>query len=196
MPNADERFRAALAHLLVHEGGYVDHPSDPGGATAYGCSLRWLRSLGDGPDADRWPDGDVDHDADVDRADVRALTRADAERLYYDHWWSKGFGPSKGFGQLPPGVGEKLFDIAVNAGTTRAAIILQRAIGVPADGRVGAQTMAALHAATVTTPGLSRLMHRLCDEQADFYRRLAAKNPRLRAFLKGWLRRAEYLRPL
>lgn len=199
-PADDRRFQAALKHLLKHEGGYVNHPSDPGGATNLGVSLRWLRDEGRfDRDRDGWPDGDLDRDGDIDRYDVRGLTRADAERLYYDHWWLRGFGGAgdPGFGALPQPVGEKLFDIAVNAGRTRAAILLQRGLAtsstVAVDGIVGPKTRAAVVAACSRTNGALALTRAIAAHQRAFYMDLARRNPSMTVFLRGWLSRADYL---
>ena len=68
MPNQQEVFEAAHAHVAKWEGGYFDHPNDPGGVTMYGVSLMFLKGL------DLWG-GDIDGDGDIDRDDVLAVTK-------------------------------------------------------------------------------------------------------------------------
>lgn len=172
---SDPIFAAAVERLLLHEGGYVDHPSDPGGATAYGVSLRWLRSQGE----------DIDGDGDVDVADIKALSRADAIRLYREHWWDR-----HGYARLGLVIGQRVFGFAVNMGAPAAHRILQRACRacgeqIADDGALGPVTV---HAAGMA--GEARLLPALRSEAAGHYRWLVARNPKLEVFLRGWLARA------
>jgi lysozyme family protein len=170
-------FGAAIPYVLEHEGGWSDDAADPGGATKYGVSLRLIRELG----------FDVDHDGDVDRDDVLALTREQAVDVFYREWWEKYDYGSLG-SQL---VAEKVFDLAVNMGPGQGHRILQRALraagGVQLleDGALGPKTWAAARACD---PWALRVALR--SEAAGFYRLLAAQKPSLAVFLTGWLRRA------
>lgn len=171
----DPIFVAAVERLLQHEGSFVDHPSDPGGATSYGVSLRWLRSQG----------YDVDHDGDVDVDDIKALTRDDAIQLYRKHWWDR-----YGYARLGLVIGQRVFGFAVNMGATPAHRILQRACraaGEPTeeDGLLGPATV---HAATMA--GERLLLPALRSEAAGYYRCLVERTPKLSVFLRGWLNRA------
>ena len=74
MPNQQEVFEAAHAHVAKWEGGYFDHPNDPGGVTMYGVSLMFLKGL------DLW-EGDIDGDGDIDRDDVLAVTKDTARDI-------------------------------------------------------------------------------------------------------------------
>jgi lysozyme family protein len=179
----------AIARTLPLEGGLADNPRDPGGITAFGVSLRYaLRAVKTAPAAARF--FDIDRDGDVDRADIVGLTAAAAAEIYYELWWRPGW-----YGRLAPAlVAWKAFDIAVNTGPRRAAILLQSAlcrVGPPIaiDGEVGAATVAAVLAQARADEGLA-LIGRLRAEQADFYRRLVAHAPKLTPFLAGWLNRA------
>lgn len=199
-PADDRRFQAALKHLLRLEGGFVDHKNDKGGATNFGVSLRWLRDEGRyDRDKNGWPDGDIDRDGDIDKLDVRGMTREQASRLYFDHWWMRGFGGEgdPGFGALPQPVGEKLFDIAINAGRTRAAILLQRGLAtsqpVAVDGVVGPKTRAAVVAACSRTNGALALTRAIAAHQRAFYMDIVRRDPTQRVFLNGWMNRADYL---
>jgi lysozyme family protein len=181
----------SIARTLPLEGGLVDNPHDPGGITDHGVSLRFaLAEVGAHPD--ELALFDIDHDGDVDAADVRGLTVDTAADVYFACVWKRGW-----FGGLAPAqLAWKCFDIAVNTGPKRAAIILQKALGsfqvsVATDGDVGPATLA----------GVARVLERSGDQgvsllnairlqQAAFYRSLAAQKPDLRRFLSGWLTRA------
>jgi len=117
-----ENFEFALKALLKHEGGYVNHPSDPGGMTNLGVTKRvW----------EEW----VGHP--VTEADMRALTPEKVALLYKKKYWDKVCGDD-----LPTGVDLAVFDLAVNSGPGRAAKMLQKVLGVTQDGAIGPQTIA------------------------------------------------------
>ena len=164
-------FEVAVQATLDHEGGYVDHPSDPGGATKYGISLRFLRDIG----------VDIDRDGDVDADDIRGLTRQQAKLLYFRQFWQKNR-----YGSFPSHeIAAKVFDLSVNMGPRQAHKILQRALracGEPIadDGIVGPRTMAALNSAPDHC-----VLSAIRSEAAGFYRYL-----RKPEFERGWLRRA------
>lgn len=178
MPMAD--FGAAAAFLLPLEGGFVDHPSDPGGATHYGVSLRFLQK-------EYGLAFDLDHDGDVDGADVRLLSRADAERIYREKWWER-----YGYGSVADQeIANRLLSFAVNAGHAQAVKLLQRACRacgwtLKDDGVLGPATLKA-----VNTVRPESLLPSLRSEAAGFYRVLATMHPEWeRDFLSGWLNRA------
>ena len=178
----DARLRAALRTVFAHEGGFVDDPADPGGATQYGISLRSLRQWDDAGAVD----GDRDRDGDVDADDIRRMTPATAARIYRDQWWER-----HGYGRLPGEVAVKVFDLAVNMGAAQAHKILQRAVRAadgPAladDGILGPKTRAGVAAVEE-----GRLLAALRAEAAGFYRGLVAADARRERFLTGWLNRA------
>jgi lysozyme family protein len=121
-----ENFDSALAHVLKHEGGYVNHPADPGGMTNLGVTKRvW----------EEW----VGHD--VDEKTMRSLTPEMVGSLYKKKYWDKVKGDD-----LPSGVDYVVFDAAVNSGPGRAAKWLQACIGVEQDGGIGPKTLAAVKA--------------------------------------------------
>lgn len=167
-------FELAVAVVLAHEGGYSEHPADPGGATNFGVSLRWLRNLGDN-DGDGWLDGDLDRDGDVDPEDIRLLTAGEAANFYRVQWWER-----YGYERIEDqGLATKLLDMAVNVGHGQAVRLLQRAIGVQDDGILGPRTLAAANARGAAVLPECRF------RAVKFYLELGKPG-----FLDGWLRRA------
>ncbi len=124
---AADTFDRALALVLELEGGFVDHRSDPGGATNLGITRATLAKARARP---------------VTVADVKALTRAEAGTIYRRSYWDAVRGD-----ELPPGLDLATFDFSVNSGPGRAARSLQGVLGVAQDGRIGPKTLAAAHAA-------------------------------------------------
>ncbi len=182
------RFEEMVEHVFKHEGGYVDHPSDPGGATNFGVSIRALRQLESGNLAE-W---DIDGDGDVDADDMRLLTKEQAREFYREHFW---------FAELDeldaPIHAGKLFDMGVNMGRRQAGRIFQRAIqrfstGLVADGIVGPATVNAANVLIRSGQGAHAFVD-LAAEQARFYFGLVDAKRSREVFLLGWLRRAYWL---
>lgn len=168
------RFDAAVAVVLAHEGGYSNHPSDPGGATNFGISLRWLKTLGD-QDGDGWLDGDLDRDGDVDPEDIRLMTQGEASNFYRTQWWDR-----YGYGRIEDqALATKLLDLAVNVGHGQAVRLLQRALGVKDDAVLGPMTVEAANARGSAAVAETRF------RAVKFY--LGLGKPE---FLDGWIRRA------
>lgn len=119
-----ENFDAALAHVLLFEGGYSDHPLDPGGATNLGITLAELQIYRGRP---------------VSKDDVRALTQTEAAAIYRKNYWEAAC-----CGSLPSGIDFAVFDCAVNQGIGRAARFVQQAAEVTTDGKIGPATLAAV----------------------------------------------------
>jgi len=199
------RYAAAAKKLLAIEGGFVDDPTDRGGATKYGISLRFLATAGAfDSDGDGIADFDLDMDGDIDGADVRKLTRGDAVFLYNRHFWQP-----LGCDALPMPLGEALFDQGVNGGLTAARKLLQRAINsclllipttraknplIKIDGNVGPATMAALRdVATSNSVGIAGLVTAFREAARERYRNIVARYPEQRRYLNGWLARADAL---
>lgn len=143
--------------ILASEGGYVDHPPDPGGATNMGITHRTLEAWRGKP---------------VTKQDVRDLTRDEALRIYKAQYWDTVKGD-----QLPAGLDYAVFDYGVNSGPARAVKDLQRILGVGVDGIVGAQTLAAANARSAT-----ELINALCDRRLAFVRGLST----FATFGRGW----------
>lgn len=146
--------------VLAAEGGYVDHPSDPGGATNLGITHKTLAAWRGKP---------------VTKQDVRNLTRDEALQIYKAQYWDAVRGD-----QLPAGLDYAVFDYAVNSGPARAVKDLQRVLGVGVDGIVGAQTLAA-----IARRQTADLITGLSDRRRAFVRGLSTYS----TFGRGWERR-------
>lgn len=176
-------FDIAIPLVLKHEGGYVNNPNDPGGATNYGISLRFL--------ADHPELGDFDQDGDVDIDDISVMSQADAIEIYRKTWW-EAFGYERINDQT---IATKLFDLAINMGAKRAHILIQTALNkafglaIPAAGNLGPMTCGAINSA-VDGEGEQQLLDAFCAETWAFYQRLIANKPSLGVFAKGWKNRA------
>lgn len=120
-----ENWEKVFTEVIKSEGGYVNHPDDPGGPTNLGITQATLsRYLG--------------RAATV--ADVRALTKETVKPIYRRNFWDVIRGD-----ELPSGVDYATYDFAVNSGPTRAARYLQSVVGVVQDGRIGPETIAAVN---------------------------------------------------
>ena len=164
------KFEYAIEKTLEHEGGYVDHPADPGGATQFGISLRWYREA-------------VDPEAGIGA--IISLTKDAAIDLYKQHFWLPEYDLIH-----EREVAAKIFDMHVNMGKRQAHKLAQRACqaagrDVEDDGVIGPATLKAINSAEADT-----MMAALRATQAGFYRGLAMKKESNKAFLNGWLRRA------
>lgn len=159
-------FDASLAHVLKHEGGFVNHPRDPGGATNRGVTQAVY---------DLWR---ADHGLPIQS--VEHVTPAEVMAIYKKRYWD-----ALKCDQLPAGLDYCLFDFGVNSGVGRAARFLQDALGVLADGKIGPVTIAAAKA----YPALA-LVDRICDMRLAFLKKLRT----YRTFGKGWSRRVADVR--
>lgn len=179
----DRRFAAAARFSMPHEGGFVDDPDDPGGATNWGVSLAYLQRLD--PELRREL-GDIDADGDVDVEDIRAMPADRALEIYHRQWWQRF-----SYGQLATPVGVKIFDLSINMGPSQAHKLLQRAVrgaggqAIADDGVIGPNTLAAVDAVVT-----ERLLAALRSEAAGFYRALVAARPARGKYINGWLNRA------
>jgi lysozyme family protein len=116
-------FDQAFDILLKHEGGFSDHPADPGGKTRFGITEAVAREVGY-------------------RGDMRELPLDLAKRIYKDRYWDAVRAE-----ELPEAIRYAVFDAAVNSGPRQAIRWLQRAVGVKDDGIIGPKTLAAVRAA-------------------------------------------------
>lgn len=156
----NQNFDKALAAVLVHEGGYVNNPKDPGGMTNLGCTKTvWEEHCGH----------------PVDEKVMRALTPVDVAPLYRQKYWDKVKGDD-----LPSGVDYVVFDAAINSGPGRAAKWLQACVGVEPDGGIGPKTLAAVRAFDAK---------QLIDDYGKRRLSFLYDLPTWDTFGKGWARR-------
>lgn len=121
-------FDQAFDRLIGHEGGYSNHPSDPGAETMWGVTARVARANGYS-------------------GDMRALPREKAKQIYLAKYWE----PVRAY-ELPESLRFDVFDAAVNSGVSQAAEWLQEAVGAKADGSIGPATIAAARSAGPLAP--------------------------------------------
>ena len=156
-------FEKCLEKLLVHEGGYVNHPSDPGGMTNLGVTARvW----------EEW----VGHP--VDEKQMRALTPETVAPLYKKKYWDACHADD-----LVPGLDYCVFDVAVNSGPGRAVKFLQSVVGATPDGGYGSITAALVKKAQ--EEDAARLVTVYCAKRLEFLQSLKT----FETFGKGWSRR-------
>lgn len=155
----------ALRRLLIHEGGYSNDPGDPGGPTKYGITIFDVRKY---------------LKPNATAADVRALTVDQAKAIYKAH-----YAKPLHFDDLPSGVDYAVFDYGVNSGIFRSAKVLQRLVGVTADGQIGPITLAATAKRNPVD-----LVNAICDERLRFLKGLSTWS----IFGRGWGRRVAEVR--
>lgn len=137
-------FDTAFDRLIGHEGGYVNHPDDPGGETNWGITLRTAREAGY-------------------TGSMRTLTREQAREIYRAAYWGRAKAE-----QYDGAIAFQVFDAAVNHGIGQAIRFLQRAVGVADDGIVGPATLVAVRAVPV-----ANVLARFNAERLDFYAKLS-----------------------
>ncbi|MBQ0749563.1 MAG: peptidoglycan-binding protein [Roseovarius sp.] len=171
--------------IVAREGGYVDDPDDPGGATNFGVTIHTMRRLG----------LDLTRDGVVDALDVRALTRDQAVTLFIDHYYQR-----PGIARLPDSLHASVFDMYVNAGANAVKILqrLLREMGqeIAVDGLIGPQTVAAAVVAAKAAP--DHIADAYGIARRNYYLSLADARPASRKFARsraggkgGWIKRAE-----
>jgi lysozyme family protein len=150
--------------MLAHEGGYVDHPKDPGGRTNHGVTQRvWEEWLG----------------RPVSEKEMRALTPTMVKPLYKRKYWDACRADD-----LVAGVDYVVFDVSVNSGPGRAIKFLQSCVGVTVDGGFGPATLTAVKKAEEDP---ARLIELYCAKRLEFLQSLKT----FETFGKGWSRRVQ-----
>jgi len=157
-------FDAALTFLLDREGGYVNHPDDPGGETNLGISRR------------SYPN-----------ENIAGMTRERAAHLYHRDYWF----PNR-CGEMPREVALPLFDFAVNAPARSARICLQRVVGAKPDGVLGPNSMRAIRRA-IDADGARWVGLQLIDRRLQRYIDRVRRGRSSPKFLLGWTRRLHHL---
>lgn len=177
--------RDIAEEIVRREGGYVNDPDDPGGATNWGVTIHTMRRLG----------LDLTGDGRVTAADVRKLTRGQAVDIFVEHYFER-----PGISDLPEVLHSSVFDMYVNAGGNAVKILqrLLRDMGqeVSVDGAIGPQTSAAAAAAYQAAP--NHLADAYAIARRNYYFRLADKRAASRKYARtrkgdkgGWIKRAE-----
>jgi lysozyme family protein len=179
LQSQSKKFNYAMSVVLIHEGGLSDDKNDPGGITRYGISLRYIKSQ----------HIDIDGDGDSNRDDIIKLTQSDADRIYLIDWWSR-YGYEK-INDIH--VATKLMDASVNMGASRAHKLAKQALNaihhqlIPINGTLDSRTIALIN---TTEPSV--MMDALRAQEERFYRDIVRRNPHLRCFLTGWIKRSSW----
>lgn len=163
---AGDRFAICLPLVLKHEGGFVDHAKDPGGATNKGITQKTY---------DSWRDRKGQF-----RRSVRQIDNDEVAAIYRRDYWDAIKGD-----ELPAGIDYCVFDFAVNSGIDRAARYLQAAVGTPEDGKIGPATIAAAKARNA-----GGVIATICGTRMNFLRGLN----HWPTFGKGWTTRVNDVR--
>jgi lysozyme family protein len=181
MPNV----RQIAEQIVAREGGYVNDPDDPGGATNYGVTIHTMRRLG----------LDLNGDGKVDAADVKQLERSQAVEIFLRHYFVE-----PRLAELPAALQASVFDMYVNAGSN-AVKILQRLLcemgkNVSIDGVIGPQTVAA--AVQAMAEASDYLVDAYGIARRNYYFGIADARPTSRKYARsqtggkgGWIKRAE-----
>ncbi len=174
----DEWARFSRCHevMRINEGGYVDHPDDPGGATNKGVTQRTY---------DAWRARQQ-----LAARHVRDIREAEVLQIYFEGYWRAGH-----CHRMPGDAAALiLFDACVNHGLRPAMKFVQRGAGLPpreVDGLFGPRTLSAVQ---MTEPGL--LVQRALDARWHFFEKIMRSNPRLESFRRGWRSRVDRMRTI
>tara|TARA_R110000772_G_scaffold119132_1_gene225080 strand:- start:131 stop:640 length:510 start_codon:yes stop_codon:yes gene_type:complete len=155
-----KNFDECLKMLLKHEGGFVNHPKDPGGMTNLGVTKAVY---------DKWTGKKSTEE------DMRALTVEDVSPIYRKNYWDRCYCDA-----LPSGADWSVFDWAVNSGTGRASKALQKIVGATQDGAIGPKTLQ-----LVANQSPEFLVEKMYYQRQSFYEKLNT----FETFGKGWTRR-------
>jgi len=155
-------FKICTEWALIHEGGYVNHPRDPGGATNKGVIQRTYNGY-----LDRMG---------RPRQSVRNITMAEVIEIYKTQYWDRIFGDA-----LPSGLDYAMYDFSINSGPSRAVKFLQEILGVKVDGVMGNTTLGAIQRRN----DISSLIQELCLKRWNWMKTLKT----FATFGKGWTRR-------
>jgi lysozyme family protein len=156
------KFSEALEVILHHEGGYVNHPKDPGGETNLGVTKRVYEDFGG-------------------KKEMKDLTKEDVEPIYKQNYWDRVKGDD-----LPEGLDLCIFDFAVNAGPGRAAKFIQRLVGTTVDGGIGPNTLKCIDD-YVKENSVAETIEKYQSMRQEYYEGLST----FETFGRGWTRRVD-----
>ena len=156
------KFSEALEVILHHEGGYVNHPKDPGGETNLGVTKRVYEEFGG-------------------EKEMKDLTKEDVEPIYKQNYWDRVKGDD-----LPEGLDLCIFDFAVNAGPGRAAKFIQRLVGTTVDGGIGPNTLKCIDD-YVKENSVAETIEKYQSMRQEYYEGLST----FETFGRGWTRRVD-----
>jgi lysozyme family protein len=156
------KFSEALEVILHHEGGYVNHPKDPGGETNLGVTKRVYEEFGG-------------------EKEMKDLTKEDVEPIYKKNYWDRVKG-----NDLPEGLDLCIFDFAVNAGPGRAAKFIQRLVGTTVDGGIGPNTLKCIDD-YVKENSVAETIEKYQSMRQEYYEGLST----FETFGRGWTRRVD-----
>ena len=159
---AAENWEKCLKLILHHEGGYVNHPKDPGGETNLGVTKRVYEEWGG-------------------TKDMKDLTVEDVSPIYKKNYWDRIKGD-----ELPSGLDLCVFDFGVNAGTGRAAKFLQRLVDTTVDGGIGPNSLRAVNE-HVSRWSIEQTIDDYQAERQKYYEKLKT----FETFGRGWTRRVQ-----
>jgi lysozyme family protein len=190
-------FDDAVKFVLEHEGGYVHNQNDPGGATNFGISSRFLNVARLDPDFRRILD--LNRNDYIDPEEIAKMNEEQAKKIYEDFFWNK-YNYEKIICQK---IANKIFDLAVNIGPNRAHKIAQEATNkvrfeknlkqikdseyLKIDGILGKKTIKMINECNSYN-----LLLKIKELAQEYYKDIVKKNLKLKIFLKGWLRRANH----
>ena len=157
-----ENFEKSLEMLLHHEGGFSNHPSDPGGITNFGVTKAVY---------EKW----VGREVSIE--EMKDLTHEDVAPIYKKNYWDKLKGDDP---MMPSGLDFAAFDWGVNSGTGRPARVIQKYIGATQDGALGPRSLGKI---AENDPG--NIIQYLYEQRQKFYEGLKT----FETFGKGWIRR-------
>ena len=155
--------------ILKWEGGFVNHPKDPGGATNRGVTIAVWKAQG----------YDKDGDGDIDVADLKLITPADATKILKSNYWNRWFADQI----QSQAVANTLVDWVWGSGAWGIRIP-QRILGVKDDGIVGYVTLNALNKAIKEDK--AGFLKKLYDARFKYLKDIVKSNPKLSVFLEGW----------
>lgn len=175
-PKPDSKFNVAMQTVLRHEGKFSDDTHDPGGATSWGISLRYLR------EEKLCENGDCLGD----KNEIINLTQTEADSIYYKNWYLRNR-----YNQIESQtILTKILDFSINAGASQCHKLVKRAINrimgrnIPVNGEMDTATIKMINSIEPSV-----LYSAFISEEEQFYRDIVKRNPELKRFLRGWLTR-------